>query len=55
MNEELELVVNRWYKQWCGVHDPFMDDFENEIDNALPNRKFTLDIANDRWIYLGER
>lgn len=55
MNYPLQDVVNAWYKQWYGTHDPFEDDFEAELYKVLPHHQFTLDVPNDYWILIGER
>ena len=55
MKHQLQDVVNAWYKQWTKLHDPFNDDFEKELYEALPYQQFTLDVRNDYWILIGER
>lgn len=52
MKEELQIVINAWYKQWCLTNDPFMEDFEDEVWKVLPNVKITLDTHNLIYIVL---
>jgi hypothetical protein len=52
MKEELQIAINFCYKQWCEIHDPFEDDFEDEVYKVLPNIKITYDTHNLNYIVL---
>lgn len=56
MKSELEKLCNAYYKEWCMTHDPFEDDFQDELEKLLPNVKFSMNYnpqANtSEWIYI---
>lgn len=55
MEQDLENVVNTWHQMWVSLHDPFEDDFSDELYKVLPHHHFTYDVKNNWWIYLGTR
>jgi len=52
MKTDLQIVINSWYKEWCLSHDPFEDDFEDEVYKVLPDIKVTFDTHNLNYIVL---
>lgn len=52
MKEEIEILVNWLYKEWCMTNDPFEEDFENLLENKLPNLKFSFNIGTSQWILI---
>lgn len=52
MKEVLQTMVNKYYKQWCLTHDPFVDDFKEELEFMEPDYRFHFNNGTDEWILL---
>lgn len=56
MEKEIEKLVNVLYQQWLKEHDPFEDDFEDELLKLIPAVKMSLNYntqANSsEWIFI---
>ncbi len=49
---DLETIVNKWYLEWLNLHDQFEDDFESELQRALPHLSFTLNLKTAEWLLI---
>ncbi len=52
MKEDIENLVNAFYKQWCLTNDPFEEDFEGLLESLMPNYTLHFNIGTHEWILI---